>query len=241
MTALTLLLFAGAVLTWPGDTAASHRFARLAVARTPGPTHTWHHALPHIAAVTGGASAAVLVGGLPGVVTGTLVTAAAWWAVHRTRRPRAPTADIATRLRLAGTLDLLFACLRAGLPVPTALDAVSVSAPTDMGTALRSAAGLLALGSAPGDAWAPVRALPGLSELAVAATRTSRSGAAFATAAGDLAGRLREELATEAEERAERAGVALALPVGLCFLPAFFCLGVLPVVLGLAARLSPLF
>jgi pilus assembly protein TadC len=43
------------------------------------------------------------------------------------------------------------------------------------------------------------------------------------------------------EERAERAGVALALPVGLLFLPAFFCLGVLPVVLGLAARLGPLF
>lgn len=241
MTAPALLLFAGAVLAWPGDAVASRRFAWLAAARTPGPVRTWHHAVPHMAAVAGGASITVLVGGLPGVVTGALVTAAGWWAVHRTRRPRAPTADIATRLRLAGTLDLLAACLRAGLPVPTALDAVSGTAPTGVGAALRSAAGLLALGSAPGDAWAPVRALPGLSELAVAATRTSRSGAAFATAAGDLAGRLREELATEAEERAERAGVALALPVGLCFLPAFFCLGVLPVVLGLAGRLGPLF
>ncbi len=86
-----------------------------------------------------------------------------------------------------------------------------------------------------------MRAVPGLGELAAAAIRTSRSGAAFATAAGDLAGRFRDELTTEAEERAERAGVALALPVGLCFLPAFFCLGVLPVVLGLAGRLGPLF
>jgi pilus assembly protein TadC len=169
------------------------------------------------------------------------VTATGWWAIRRTRRPHAPRINIAARLRLAGTLDLLAACLRAGLPVSSALDAVSSTAPAEAGAALRSTAGLLALGARSSEAWAPVQAVPGLEELAVAAIRTSRSGAAFATAAADLAGRFRDELATGAEERAERAGVALALPVGLCFLPAFFCLGVLPVVLGLAGRLGPLF
>lgn len=196
---------------------------------------------PTLATALGGVSTAVLVGGLPGAVAGTLVTATGWWAIRRTRRPRAPGIGIAAKLRLAGTLDLLAACLRAGLPVPSALDAVADTAPAEAGTALRSTAGLLALGSGPEEAWAPVQAVPGLGELAAAAIRTSRSGAAFATSAADLAGRFRDELATEAEERAERAGVALALPVGLCFLPAFFCLGVLPVVLGLAARLGPLF
>ncbi|WP_328447742.1 type II secretion system F family protein [Amycolatopsis sp. NBC_00438] len=241
MNAAALLLFAGAVVIWPGDAAVARRFAWLTAGRTPEPARKWPGAVPHIATTLGGVSLAVLIGGLAGIVIGAIVTAAGWWAIRRSRRPAAPTADIATRLRLAGTLDLLAACLRAGLPVPTALDAVSGAAPAETAAALRSTAALLALGSEAGEAWASVQAVPGLNELAVAAIRTSRSGAAFATAAGDLAERFREELATEAEERAERAGVALALPVGLCFLPAFFCLGVLPVVLSLAARLGPLF
>jgi Flp pilus assembly protein TadB len=240
MNATALLLFATALLIWPSDSAAARRFTWLAGSGNPEP-RKWPRAVPHIATILGGVSTAVLLGGLPGVVVGALVTAAGWWAIRRTRRPRAPTVDLAAKLRLAGTLDLLAACLRAGLPVPSALDAVGDTAPAEAGAALRSTAGLLALGSGPEEAWAPVRAIPGLGELAATAIRTSRSGAAFASAAADLAGRFREELATEAEERAERAGVALALPVGLCFLPAFFCLGVLPVVLGLAGRLGPLF
>ncbi|MFF1608241.1 type II secretion system F family protein [Amycolatopsis sp. NPDC058278] len=238
MTTIALLLFAGALLSWP-DEAIVRRFTRLT--EGPKPVRVGHRALPHIAAALGGVSTAVLVGGVAGAVAGTIVTATGWWAIRRTRRPRPLAVDIAAKLRLAGTLDLLAACLRAGLPVPSALEAVAGTAPAAASTALSSTAGLLALGSSPDEAWAPVQAVPGLGELAAAAIRTSRSGAAFAAAAGDLAGRFRDELATEAEERAERAGVALALPVGLCFLPAFFCLGVLPVVLGLAGRLGPLF
>ncbi|WP_406639352.1 type II secretion system F family protein [Amycolatopsis sp. WGS_07] len=135
---------------------------------------------------------------------------------------------------------MLAACLRAGMPVPTALDAVAPGAPPDTGNALRATANLLALGADPAPSWAPVRARPGFAELAVAATRTARSGAALASTADDLARRVRDGLGVEAEERAERAGVALALPVGLCFLPAFFALGVLPVVLGLAGRIGGL-
>ncbi|MET8852436.1 type II secretion system F family protein [Amycolatopsis sp. NPDC004625] len=239
MTAAALLLFVGALLSWPDNTVA-RRFSWLTGAAKPDPARTWHRAVPHTAVIIGGASAAVLIGGITGAALGAILTASGWWAIRRARRPRPPAMDIAAKLRLAGTLDLLAACLRAGLPVPSALDAVAGTAPVPVDAALSSTAGLLALGSRPDEAWAPVRTVPGLGELAAAAIRTSRSGAAFAASAGDLAGRIRDELSTEAEERAERAGVALALPVGLCFLPAFFCLGVLPVVLGLAGRLGPL-
>jgi len=238
VSAIALLLFAGALLSWPDDVIA-RRFDWLTGG--PKPIRKWPRALPHIAVAVGGVSAAVLAGGIAGAVLGAILTATGWWAIRRTRRPRPAAVDVGVKLRLAGTLDLFAACLHAGLPVPSALEAVAGTAPAAASAALSSTAGLLTLGSRPDEAWAPVRAVPGLGELAAAAIRTSRSGAAFATAAGDLAGRFRDELATEAEERAERAGVALALPVGLCFLPAFFCLGVLPVVLGLAGRLGPLF
>ncbi|WP_410593413.1 type II secretion system F family protein [Amycolatopsis sp. lyj-23] len=238
MSAIAVLLFAGAALSWP-DEAIARRFDWLF--GDPQPVRRVHRAMPYIATAVGGVSVAVLVGGGAGAVAGATVTTTGWWAIRRARRPRPAAVDIAAKLRLAGTLDLLAACLRAGLPVSSALEAVAGTAPAAARPALSSTARLLALGSRPDEAWAPVQAVPGLGELAAAAIRTSRSGAAFATAAADLAGRFRDELATEAEERAERAGVALALPVGLCFLPAFFCLGVLPVVLGLAGRLGPLF
>lgn len=146
--------------------------------------------------------------------------------------------DITELLRSAATLDLLAACLTGGLPVPVALEAVAATASPRTATALRSVASHLALGVEPAEAWASVRDRPGLAELAVAATRTTRAGTALAAFANDLAHRLRESLSADADERAERAGVVLAAPIGLCFLPAFLCLGVLPVVLGLTARLD---
>ncbi len=154
------------------------------------------------------------------------------------RRRMARTRGVSELLRSAATLDLLAACLHGGLPVPVALDAVAPTASPPTAAALRSVAAHLALGIEPAEAWAPIRDRPGLTELSVAAVRTARAGTALATQAKDLARRLRESLSSEAEERAERAGVLLAAPIGLCFLPAFLCLGVLPVVLGLAARLG---
>jgi pilus assembly protein TadC len=141
-------------------------------------------------------------------------------------------------LRLAACLDLLASCLRAGLPVQAAVRAVAGGAPPRVATALRSTADLLAFGAEPADAWAPVRACAEIGELARAATRTARSGTALAAVAADLSARLRATLDDQAEAKAQRAGVLITAPLGLCFLPAFFCLGVVPVVLGFAGHLS---
>nr|WP_229907930.1 type II secretion system F family protein [Amycolatopsis oliviviridis] len=156
------------------------------------------------------------------------------WLRERTAREK----GVPELLRSAATLDLLAACLAGGLPVSVALEAVVPTASPETAVALRSVSSHLAVGVGPAEAWAPVRDRPGLTELAVAAVRTARAGTALAAHAQDLARRLRESLSAEAEERAERVGVLLAAPIGLCFLPAFLCLGVLPVVLGLAGRLG---
>ena len=39
-------------------------------------------------------------------------------------------------------------------------------------------------------------------------------------------------------ERARRVGVRTAAPLGLCFLPAFFCIGIAPTLLGVFAGLD---
>ncbi len=49
-----------------------------------------------------------------------------------------------------------------------------------------------------------------------------------------LAAQARADWARTTTARARRAAVLVTAPVGLCFLPAFIAVGVLPVVIGLA-------
>ncbi|MCA1007023.1 type II secretion system F family protein [Rhodococcus hoagii] len=139
-------------------------------------------------------------------------------------------------LAVAGTFDLLAACLKAGLPVSDAVAAVAASAPDPLGESLRRTADRLALGADPATAWDVVATEPATEALARMARRSARSGAALSSAMAELATQQR----TEAEDRAiaavEKAGVLIGGPLGLCFLPAFVCLGIVPVVIGLAGR-----
>lgn len=146
-----------------------------------------------------------------------------------------PRADL---LGLAAAWDLLAACLRAGMPVPDALGAIAGTVPVAAAEALRRTGELIALGAAPDEAWRPALDCAATAPLARAARRTARSGSALAGAAAGLAARARVELAESAQERAHRAGVLITVPLGLCFLPAFLLLGVVPVVIGLATRLT---
>ena len=120
-------------------------------------------------------------------------------------------------LAVATTFDLLAACLRSGLPVATAAAAAAHSAPISFGVALRKAADLLELGADATTAWGAVAQDPETEALARMARRSARAEDASAAAA-------------------ERAGVLISGPLGLCFLPAFICLGIIPVVIGLAGN-----
>lgn len=141
----------------------------------------------------------------------------------------------------ASAFDLLAACLRAGLPMAAAARASAPTAPPIPRAALLRAADLLALGADPATAWeraatdaAGSVGADDVESLARMARRSARSGASLATAVGELATQRREAVEDAAVARAERAGVLIGGPLGLCFLPAFVCLGIVPVVIGLA-------
>lgn len=121
-----------------------------------------------------------------------------------------------------------------------ALHAVAGGMPAPVGEALRRTGDLLALGADPEEAWRPVSENPHSATLAAAARRSARSGTALAGVAADLAVRMRAEQADAAEAQAQRAGVLITGPLGFCFLPGFLCLGVVPVVIGLAGQLTVL-
>ena len=154
----------------------------------------------------------------------------AWWS-----RPRIGTGE--QPLALAGTWELLAACLRAGMPVAVALRAVAEGLSAPAGPALRRTAQLLALGADSTQAWQPALECPATARLARSAQRSDRGGGALAASVMSLAAELRGGAAEQSEARAQRAGVFIAAPLGLCFLPAFIAVGVAPVLIGLAGGL----
>jgi pilus assembly protein TadC len=161
------------------------------------------------------------------------VSVGVWFGAKRLLRKPTPAAD---PLRLAASWDMLAACLRAGLPVSTAIRAIADRMPD--GQALTATADLLALGADPAEAWQPAADNAATAPFARAARRTARSGTELAGVATQLATEVRVSASDLSEARAQRAGVLIAGPLGLCFLPAFVCLGIVPVVAGLATRLG---
>ncbi len=138
-------------------------------------------------------------------------------------------------------LDLVAAALDAGTPPGRALEAAVRAtsatrrgAPTADEEELRRGCGLLRLGAPWDEAWAgaPASLRPLLGPLGLAA----RAGAPGAALLRDAATELRRRRAREAQRRAAALGVRLVLPLGVCALPAFALVGVVPVVLALAGR-----
>ncbi|MCZ9350030.1 hypothetical protein NGM36_09545, partial [Streptomyces mutabilis] len=83
-------------------------------------------------------------------------------------------------------------------------------------------------------AWRGLAALPGAAPLARLLERADVSGLPAAGPVARLAAQARADWARTTTARARRAAVMVSAPVGLCFLPAFIAVGVLPVVIGLA-------
>lgn len=231
-TPLVLLLLATALLC------GGHRVgaARLAARHRPAPAAP-APALRPLSVAVGAAAAGGLGWAVGGAAAGAVLALAGLGALLLGRRIPARAARARPDLAaLATGWELLGVCLRAGLPVPSAVAAAAAPTTGPVGDELRRVAGLLELGSDPADAWRAAREIPVLAVFARAAGRSAGTGAALAQVAAAEAARVRTELVDSAQARAQRAGVLIAGPLGLCFLPAFLVLGIAPVVIGLAGQ-----
>ena len=168
-------------------------------------------------------------GGLGGALAAPLVVRL--FGVLHARAPTRVPSDAAQRVPLV--LDLLAAALRSGQPVVSAVSSVASLAGADLAAQLHQVAGLLKFGADPVAAWAALDN-PTLAPVVRTAVRSAESGVRLARSFELLAADLREEAKAEAVARAHRAGVWAMAPLGVCFLPAFACLGVLPVIVGIA-------
>ncbi|WP_330290023.1 type II secretion system F family protein [Streptomyces sp. NBC_00576] len=207
---------------------------RAPVGRWLGARGTVRRWLPVAGAVSAGW---VLVGGGAGVVVGLVAGFGLWrWRLRRSAcGPAAEDVDAAEAARqLPLAADLLAACIAAGAGPVIAAQAVGEALAGPVGERLARGAAEVRLGGEPAEAWRRLASIPGAGPLATLLERADESGVPAAGPVARLAADTRADWGRSATERARRAAVMVTAPVGLCFLPAFIAIGVLPVVIGLA-------
>jgi pilus assembly protein TadC len=178
-----------------------------------------------LAATCGGLLLFAVVG-IVGVVVVFLVGAVL--LAVRLRRPGDRSVDCAL------TIDLLAGCVAAGAPMAQAISAAATAAPDELQTLLAGVARALATGAPPATAWACLgNTSSAMAAVARVCTRGMGSGAAVAAELSGIAARERRRRRTLRQQRINRAAVWAVLPLGLCFLPAFVLVGVVPLVVGL--------
>ncbi|UGQ09102.1 type II secretion system F family protein [Yinghuangia sp. ASG 101] len=190
-----------------------------------------------MAALAAGVAGGLFLGGTAGWIAVPCVAA----LVDR-QLARLPTsADRTRRQRISADLpvaaDLLSACLVAGATPVTAVATVASAVGGPLGDELRAAASAVHLGGDPARCWSALSADPELAPLGRALARSGDGGAPLAERIAHVADECRERRRSALTTTARRTAVRATLPLGACFLPAFLVIGVVPVVIGLAAPL----
>ena len=255
---------AGAPLATSLERAAEHaeeridallgRQSALAAPRATGRILSWLPLLGlGLGVLMGSDPVGVLTGSVLGALTGLLGLGLAfagrrWTAalVHRaeveslrtanaeseTEKPASPTdaAPVDTAL----VLELLAAQLRAGLAPLAALGALAEALNS---RPLHAVCQRLQMGSSWGSAWSG-SAAGTFGELRDALAPAYTGGAPSTALLLSLADAYRLSERRAAERAAGKLSVALVVPLGLCSLPAFICLGIVPILISLLPTLT---
>jgi Flp pilus assembly protein TadB len=173
-----------------------------------------------------------MFGGAVGWAAGSAGAVAVWVVLGRAEDPSA----VRRRERLLEDLptgvDLLASCLDAGAAPESSLVVVSRALGGPVGEELLAIHHRLDVGVDPVQVWRGVAAHAQLAPLGRAIGRAHETGAPIGRAVHQLAEELREHARADVETRARSIEVKAAAPLGLCLLPAFVVLGVVPLVVG---------
>ncbi|MGZ4474235.1 MAG: type II secretion system F family protein [Nocardioides sp.] len=200
----------------------------------PGWMRRWRVLLALSAAV----GALTFLGGVAGLLAAPVAAVGTWVAIARiepagVRRAREQVArELPHLVRLLGT------ALSAGTPPAAALEIVGEALPGPASDRLRPVATRLRLGADPAAAWAALAADPVLAPLGRALSRAEDGGLSVAATIARLADDLAQRERAEVERRARAVGVKAAVPLGLCLLPAFLLIGIVPLVGGLITTIA---
>lgn len=183
-------------------------------------------------------AAVVVLGPLLGLVVGAVLVPVVHRLVSRleTSSARRRAAQVEADLPVA--LDLVVAALVAGRPPVTAFALAADATDGPLGDDLAVVAGRLAVAADPDGVWSGVVDDPALAPVGRAFRRAATSGMPVSEVVRGVADELRRERSARLRERGQRVGVRTAAPLGLCFLPAFFLIGIVPTVVATFSSLS---
>lgn len=136
-------------------------------------------------------------------------------------------------------LELMAACLGAGVPARTACAAVVRSFDGPVADDLGKVMALLQLGVADVAAWRTLHDHPQLGLAAADLARSMESGTSVVEALRHHAAAARETRRSELQVRARAVGVRSVLPLMTCFLPSFMLLGIVPAVVSAVFHALP--
>jgi pilus assembly protein TadC len=132
------------------------------------------------------------------------------------------------------TLELVAAMLDSGAGLGRSLELIAGCASPQLSRSLRTVVAALDIGTDWETAWrSSGQKCTEARKLKDALAFAALTGAPSAAILYAQASRLRREQFRMAEKRAAALGVKLVIPLGLCSLPAFICLGVVPVLLAM--------
>ena len=172
------------------------------------------------------------------MVVGLATTAVAWCWIGRSEPASVRRSREAAERDLPGVVHLLAAALETGCDVGASLQLICHAFPGPATRLLDTVPARLGLGVPAETAWRAVLDSPELAPLGRAMLRAGRSGASVSDEVARLADELDHRARSRMEDRARTVGVKAAVPLGLCLLPSFLLIGVVPLVVGLVRSLS---
>jgi pilus assembly protein TadC len=227
-------------MTWVSAVLASSAVAVLlpSLPRPPRVRGSTGPGLRPLAVVGVAIGAWLLVGGVAGLVVGVVAAVVARGVLAGAETTPARREREEVERTLPHLVDLFASTLRAGAEPVAGLAQVCAALPGPAAARLAPVVERARWGSG-ADAWAAIAEDESLAPLARALVRSQVSGASVVQAVERLAHELERESLARAEDAARRVGVAAAIPLGVCLLPAFMLLGVVPTVASLFGSVAP--
>ena len=237
-------------MTWLAAVAAAVAAALLVRSRPTLPTTAsapaatiasdagWLHRHRLLWAALAGVAAVVFVSGPVGVPAGVAAAVTTWVVIGRAEPAAVRVRRQAVARDLPHVVALFAAALRSGAAPGDAIDQVCRALPGPASDRLSGVAARLSLGLDPEQVWSSLADDPPLVGLGRTLARAHATGAPVVAAVERLADELSRDGRSRAEERARAVGVQAAVPLGLCLLPAFVLIGIVPLAVALLTGLD---
>lgn len=188
--------------------------------------------------VLAGAAGWAFVGGIVGLLVAGLAGVVAWRTLTSARGPGEIRREAQLQADYPLLVELLAHAVAAGCDVASALQMVAAAIGDPWQARLEPSLHALDLGQPPSVVWGALERDPQAAGLGRTLARSHATGVPVADALRRLAGDLREDADLAAHAHARTIEVRAAAPLGVCFLPAFVLLGVIPLVAGILGDLG---